>query len=178
MKDYYKLSRTEKYNIAKNLVEIINKNSKPTNETIRFIANWILSNRKEKYKFYYDVWDIVLKNFYPKTRPILIRSISKKSKKEYIGSFTNSLECAIKYSDDKSYWIICDTKAILNNAKKHYKKGEYEYTFYPLSEVLRKAKLNDGWGFSEYLLDNYTGEDEYIMKINFSYMQLVKYIKQ
>jgi len=55
-------------------------------------------------------------------------------------------------------------------------RGKHRNTFYPLSQVLKRAKENGGWGLSDRLLRNYAGEDEYIMKIDYSIMHLVKYI--
>jgi hypothetical protein len=34
------------------------------------------------------------------------------------------------------------------------------------TQVLKKAKKAGGWGFSERLLSEYIGKDEYIMRIN------------
>ena len=166
----------QKRNISQNLIDILEKDTNPSAETIAFICNWVQTERSEKFKAYYDVWEIVLKNYYPKTRPLLIRSISRKSKLEYIASFTNSAYSAVKFSERKGYWIICDTKNSLISDNPINKRGSYKNTFYPLSEVLKKAKDNGGWGFSERFLSKYSGEDEYIMKINFSIMQLLKYI--
>lgn len=195
MKDYYRLSAKKKEEIAQNLIDIFYKDTPPSSDTRIFIGNWILSDRSEKVKAYYDVWEIVLKNYLPKTTPILFRSISRKSQAEYIASFTNSVYCAVKFSrsfskkriqelsngrtieldgNGKGYWIICDTKECLPSLEKN--KSNYRNTFYPLSDVLKKAKTNGGWGFSERLLREYAGEDEYIMKIDYSIMQLVKYI--
>ena len=41
-----------------------------------------------------------------------------------------------------------------------YRPGEYEHTFYPLVEVLKKAESCGGCGFSQRLLDDYIGEHE------------------
>jgi hypothetical protein len=57
-------------------------------------------------------------------------------------------------------------------------KGNYRNSFYPISEVLIKAKANGGWGFSDNLLEQFYGEDEYIMKINFLFMQILKFVEQ
>jgi len=197
MKFNYRLSKRKKQEIAQNLIDILEKEQTPLKETVSFIGNWILTPRDEKVKAFYDVWELVLKNYMPKTSPILIRTISRKSKTEYIASFTNSAYCAEKFSrsfskkrtqelsngrtieldgNGKGYWVICDTKECLPSSEKN--KGKYRNTFYPLSEVLKKAKHKGGWGFSERLLSEYAGEDEYIMKIDFSVMQLLKYIAQ
>jgi len=197
MKFNYRLSKKKKQKIAQNLIDILEKEQTPLMETVSFIGNWILTPRDEKFKAFYDVWELVLKNYMPKTSPILIRSIERKSKAEYIASFTNSAYCANRFSTSfgtpikhnigngeyielsgqgKGYWIICDTKQTVKIFEKAYKKGEYKYTFYPLSEVFKKAKANGGWGFSDDLINTGIGEDEYIMKINYSIMNLLKFI--
>ena len=56
-----------------------------------------------------------------------------------------------------------------------YRPGEYEHTFYPLVEVLKKAEYCGGWGFSQRLLDDYIGEDEYIMRINLTDIHCFKW---
>ena len=175
-KDYYRLTATQKKDIAQNLIDIMDSDICPTEETRIFIVNWILTDRDEKFKAYYDVWKIVLKNFYPKTRPIIIRSIPRKSNLEYNGSFTNSAYSAQRFGEYKGYWIICDTKDCLSVAQPENRKGNYRNTFYPLSEVLKKAEEKGGWGFSDRILRKYSVEDEYIMKIDFSIMQLLKYV--
>lgn len=175
MKDYYRLSANKKLEIAQNLIDIIDNDIIPSSDTVKFIGNWVLSERSEKFKAYYDVWEIVLKNFYPKERPILIRSINRKSNKEYIASFTNSVYSAQRFGNYSGYWIICDTKDCLLENPIISRKGNYSNTYYPLSMVLKKAKENGGWGFSKIFLQNYSGEDEFIMKITFSIMCMVKY---
>lgn len=174
MKDYYKLTAIKKEEIAQNLIDIFEKDIIPSADTITFICNWVYTDRSEKFKAYYDVWDIVLRNFIPKTKPILIRSIARKSRSEYIASFTNTAYSAVRFGEKKGYWIICDTKDCLPSLE--INKGKYRNTFYPLSDVLKKAKANGGYGFSDRFLRDYSGEDEYIMKIDFSVMQLLKYI--
>lgn len=176
MKFYYRLTDKKKQEIAQNLIDILDKDAIPTKETVNFISNWIRTDRSEKFKAYYDVWEIVLGNYYPKTRPILFRAITRKSKKEYIASFTGSAYAAQRFSENKGHWIVSDTKDTLMPDEPIHRKGCYRNTFYPLSDVLQKAKNNDGWGFSDSLLKDYSGENEYIMRIDFSVMLLLKYI--
>ncbi len=174
MKEHYRLTNAKKEEIAQNLIDIFDKDIAPSVDTRRFICNWIQTDRNQKFKAYYDVWEIVLKNYIPKTKPILIRSISRKSKLEYIASFTNTVYSAVRFGAGKGYWIICDTKDCLPSLK--INKGKYRNTFYPLTDVLKKARANGGYGFSERFLRDYSGEDEYIMKIDYSVMQLLKYV--
>ncbi|WP_165570684.1 hypothetical protein [Chryseobacterium luteum] len=54
MKDYYRLTDIQKVNISQNLIDIFEKDICPTRETITFICNWILTDRREKFKAYLD----------------------------------------------------------------------------------------------------------------------------
>lgn len=172
----YRLSKEEKNEIAQNLIDILLKNTNITNQTVGFIGNWILTGPDEKRKAFFDVWELVLKNFLPITRPILFRACKRISKNGKIASFTGSLECAREFSKGKGALIICDTNEILKFEDQFYKPGEYKHTFYPLSSVLKKAKKSGGWGFSDNLLNNYIAEDEYIMRIDLENMQTFKWL--
>mgnify|MGYP000070300134 CR=1 FL=1 len=173
----YRLSEYQKNEIAQNLIEILQKNANIDDQTRVFIGNWILTISAEKTKAFYDVWDIVLKNFLPTTRPVLFRSCKRNIKKNKIASFTGRLECARRFSKNNGFLIICDTNESLQSEEIFHKPGEYENTFYPLVSVLIKAKELGGCGFSERILNDYIGEDEYIMKTNKDIMSSVKWIK-
>ncbi|WP_221406919.1 hypothetical protein [Elizabethkingia meningoseptica] len=161
----YRLSKDKKSEIAQNLIDILQKDVDITKQTREFISNWLTTGPDEKRKAFFDVWDIVLKNYLPTTRPILFRTCGRISKKEKIASFTGKLEFVRRYSDSKDYLIICDTNEMLQFEERLNRQGNYKYTFYPLADVLRKARNSGGWGFSEYTLD-FIGEDEYIMRTN------------
>lgn len=156
----YRLSESQKIEIAQNLIDILQKDSDITDLTRTFIGNWILTVGDEKRKAFFDVWDIVLKNYLPPTRPILFRACDRISKNGKIVSFTGRLEAARRFSQGRGSLIICDTKETLLCEEEVYQPGEYAHTFYPLVSVLEKAKASDGWGFSERLLNTYIGEDE------------------
>jgi hypothetical protein len=162
----YRLSKNQKSKIAQNLIDILQNDANINKETKVFISNWILTGPVEKRKAFFDVWDIVLKNYLPKERPILFRSCEKIGKEGKIVSFTGRLECARRFSNGRGLLIICDTKETLKFEEEFYTIGKYEHTFYPLVNVLLKARSSGGCGFSDWILDNYIGEDEYIMKIN------------
>lgn len=172
---HYRLSKDQKQEIAKNLIGILENEENLTDLTRRFIGDWILTASKEKRKAFFDVWEIVLKNFLPTTRPILFRACNRISKNGKIASFTGRLECAKKFSKCKGSLIICDTKETLDFEEFFNKIGEYKHTFYPLVDVLIKAKNLGGWGFSERILNDYIGEDEYIMRINLGRMHCVRW---
>lgn len=172
----YRLSKNQKNEIALNLIEILQKEADIANQTRIFISNWILTGPEEKRKAFYDVWNIVLKNYLPTTRPILFRSCERISKTNKITSFTGRLECAKRFSQGKGVLIICDTKESLKFEDEFYKPGNYVHTFYPLVSVLKKAKNSGGCGFSERILNNFIGEDEYIMRHDSENMSSLRWI--
>ena len=114
----YRLSKNQKSEIAQNLIDILQKDINITTQTKSFISNWILTGPNEKRKAFFDVWDIVLKNYQPTTRPILYRSCKRINKNGKIVSFTGSLECARRFGNDRDYLIICDTKDL--NLRKNF----------------------------------------------------------
>lgn len=57
----YRLSENQKREIAQNLIDILQKDAQITDQTRRFIGNWIFTGPDEKRKAFFDVWDIVLK---------------------------------------------------------------------------------------------------------------------
>lgn len=172
---HYRLSDALKHEIAQNLVNILKNDENITEQTREFISNWILTDSMEKRKAFFDIWDIVLKNYLPTSRPILFRACDRISKNGKIASFTGRLESARRFSNGKGSLIICDTKETLISEDTFYKIGEYKHTFYPLAEVLLKAKNDGGWGFSERILNEHIGEEEYIMRINLGGMCCVRW---
>ncbi|MFC4818127.1 hypothetical protein [Flavobacterium sp. GCM10023249] len=173
----YRLSQNQKTEIAHNLIDILQKDADILDSTLTFIFNWIRTGPDEKRKAFFDVWDIVLKNYLPATRPILFRSCGRISKNGKIASFTGRLECARRISESSGFLIICDTKETLESEKRFYKLGSYKHTFYPLVDVLIKAKKSRGSRFSQSFLDEFIGEDEYIMRINLGYSCSFKWVK-
>lgn len=173
----YRLSKNQKDEIAQNLIEILQDDADISYETRAFISNWILTGPEEKRKAFYDVWDIVLKNYLPTTRPILFRSCGRVSKNNKISSFTGRLECVKRFSQGKGVLIICDTEESLKFEDEFYKPGNYVHTFYPLVSVLQKAKKSGGCGFSERILNNHIGEDEYIMRVDSENMSSLRFIQ-
>jgi hypothetical protein len=172
----YRLTKDEKSEIAQNLIDILQKNIGITDQTRGFICNWILTVAGEKRKAFFDVWDIVLKNYLPTTRPILFRACKRINKNSKIVSFTANLDCAKRFSNCKGLLIICDTNEALQFEDEFYSNGDYRNTFYPLVDVLIKAKDSGGWGFSERILREYIGEGEYIMRINLDNINTFRWV--
>ncbi|MEB2774614.1 hypothetical protein SYJ56_04810 [Algoriphagus sp. D3-2-R+10] len=175
---YYRLSNIEKNRIAQNLIDIFQKDEKITDEARIFIKNWILTVGSEKRKAFFDVWEIVLKNFLPETRPILFRACSRITKKQKVSSFTGSLDCASRFSKRKGFLLMCDTKDTLKYEGELLKPGRYMHTFYPIVDLLKKARDAKDWGFSESFISDYIGEDEYIMKVDWYGMNRFKWLPE
>ncbi|MFR3215918.1 MAG: hypothetical protein ACLTWE_10685 [Dysgonomonas mossii] len=173
----YRLSKSKKAEIAQNLIDILQKDLEITDQTRGFIIEWCRTDASEKRKAFFDVWDIVLKNYLPTTRPILFRACERLSRNGKIVSFTGRLECARRFSKGKGSLIVCDTKEILLFEEQFYQLGEYKHTFYPLIRVLEKAKVSGGCGFPQRFLNEFMGEDEYIMRIDLGNMHCFKWIK-
>ncbi|MGV3460255.1 MAG: hypothetical protein ACO1N9_07355 [Flavobacterium sp.] len=173
----YRLSANQKNEIAENLIDVLQKDVMLTDQTRSFIVNWILTGPEEKRKAFYDVWDIVLKNYLPMRRPVLFRACNRIRRNNRIASFTGRLECARRFSNGEGLLLICDTNERLKYEEEFYKKGDYRHTFYPLVDVLEKARDSGGWGFSERILSDYVGEDEYIMRIDSENVNTFKWMK-
>lgn len=173
----YRLTKNQKKEIAQNLIDIYEKNASLNQETKRFIEKWIFTGPEHKRKAFFDVWDIVLKKFLPTTRPILFRACKRISKNGKIASFTGSFECAKRFCNSKGSLIICDTNETLAFEETFYKPGNYIHTFFPLVAVLVKIKKSGEWGFSGKSLNDYIGEDEYIMRISLGNMNGFKWAK-
>lgn len=94
-----------------------------------------------------------------------------------IASFTGCLESARRFSKGNGLLIICDTQETLQFEARLYKPGQYKHTFYPLFKVLEIAKKHGGWGFSDRLLEQYAGEQEYIMRVDLANMHTFKWVK-
>lgn len=172
----YRLSKDLKSKIAQNLIDILQKDTKINESTKTFICNWLLTGPEGKRKAFFDVWEIVLNNYLPKERPILFRSCKRISKKDKIASFTGSLKFARRFGNGRDYLIICDTKEELEFEEKFYKAGEYKHTFYPLVNVLVKARDSGGCGFSERIW-SYIDEEEYIMRIEIENINKLRWVK-
>ena len=159
----YRLTANQKSQIAQNLMDILERNASIESQTASFVYNWMLTGPDEKRKAFFDVWDIVLKNFMPKTRPILFRSCQRR-KDGIISSFTGRLESARRFSNGKGLLLMCDTSEELRYESQHRKKGAYLHTFYPLVELLKNDDAAEAHMFSERVRSEYIGEDEYIMR--------------
>lgn len=130
----YRLSKTQKEEIAQNLICFLENEIELKSESITFISNWLYTGPDEKRKAFYDVWEIILKNYLPITRPILFRSCNRLSKNGKTTSFTGRIEFLRRYTSGKGVIIICDTKdSILDG----FDRGEYRRSFFPIVDLLK-----------------------------------------
>lgn len=145
-------------------------------DTISFIYEWVKTDATEKTKALYDVWDIVLREYLPKERPVLFRSCKRISKRD-IQSFTGKIYAAEKFSEHHTgHLLICDTREYLlfedENALLH------ERSFFPLCEFIKKGTYSPTPYFRESFYEEYKKEDEYIVRINQNWLYDLKWNKK
>lgn len=159
--------------IANNLVEFMTSNIPLQQETISFIYNWV--RRPEGIgtsKSYLAVWDIVLKTYLPKERPVLFRSCWRLSERD-IQSFTGKMYTADRFSGGhKGHVLICDTKEYLQFEEDT--STEYLLSYFPLSECVKRAAVQ----FSESFQKVCEKEDEYIVRVNYNWLYDLKWNKK
>lgn len=172
----YKLKQHTKEIISRNLIAFMESNEELLHDTAIFIGNWILTDSSEKSKSYYDIWDMVLKNYMPATRPVLYRSCKRRENGK-IASFTGRIYCAQKFSEGKGFLLICNTEDALQFSIIQ-KRGEYRHTFFPISELLKKESQSPNCKFSSRLIEDYVKEDEYIMRVDLSEMYSCKWYQK
>ena len=160
-----RLIQRQKESISENLVAFMKSDVILSQIAASFIGDWILTGPEEKTKTYFDVWDIVLRNHMPKTRPILFRSCNRFID-EKIASFTGRLNCVQRFSKGKGLLLICDTENLLPSIFADTQQcGQYRNTFFSIAELLKKEAQSPNCRFSQRLINDYVGEDEYIMRV-------------
>lgn len=168
-----KLNRKTKEVIGLNLIAFMGGIEELSEESASFISNWILTGPEGKSKSDNDIWDFILSNYMPTTHPVLYRSCER-IKDGKIASFTGSIRCANKISGNKGYLLICNTSEPLQFPE-HQKRGEYEHTFFPISELLRKEAQSPNCKISRRLIEDFLKEDEYIMRVDINWMYYCKW---
>lgn len=169
----YRLTHTQKTSIAQNLIRAISSREPLSKESATFIVEWILTGPEDKVKAFYDVWDIVLKNYLPDTRPVLFRACSRRCDGK-IASFTGKLETARRFSEGKGLLIICDTKDTLSTSNLDT-PGAYRHTFFPITQLVELDYKSEKPRIRQSIYERYKGEDEYIMRINRGTMHTFKW---
>ena len=172
----YRLSQQKKVSISQNLIAFMESNEELSREAATFIGNWILTGAEGKTKTYFDIWDLVLKSYMPTTHPILYRSCKRREDGK-IRSFTGRIQCAQRFSDNRGFLLICDTEEALGFPE-WQKIGEYQNTFFPLSELLKRESKSSNCKFSKRLIEDYIKEDEYIMRVNLNWTYSCKWYQE
>lgn len=134
-------------------------------ESISFIYNWVRQpDGCGQAKSYYDVWELVLKSYLPKERPVLFRSCERISNRP-IQSFTGRIYAAARFLQKRSgHLLICDTEEYLQLEDESAE--EHERSFFPLCECIKKGTYCKNPCFSESFYEEYKKEDEYIVCVN------------
>jgi len=174
----YRVSKQRKESIGENLVAFMESKDVLSRDAVAFIGDWIRTGQEEKTKAYYDVWDIVLRNYMPQTRPVLFRSCTRLVN-DRIASFTRKIYCAHRFSKGKGFLLICDTNNVLLPVlyANTQKRGEYQNTFFPIAELIEKESKSSKPRFSSSLIEHSVKEDEYIMRVNICGMYSCKWRK-
>ena len=144
-------------------------------EAKTFVVDWIMTGAEGKTQDYYDIWAIVLANYMPQSFPVLFRS-SKTFNEGKIESYTGRLYCAERMAGDGDLLLIIDTKQI-SFLRENESPGVYSHSFYPLAELLKKERQSSKTHFTSRFIDNYMGEDEYIMRTSGAFMTVCKRIE-
>ena len=170
---FKRLSQNKKKRIADNLVSFMMEDCPLLQETVSFIYSWVRrTDGTGASKGYYDVWDMVLKKYYPKERPVLFRSCYRLSKHE-IQSFTGKIYAAHRFSEGgKGHVLVCDTKEYM--ASERETVAEHELSFFPLRKCVEKAGIQS---FPSAFCEDCAREDEYIVRVRYSLVYDLKWNK-
>lgn len=164
--------------IANNIIAFMRDQEELSSKSASFICNWVMTGGAEKTKKMYDTWDIILKNYLPQERPIIFRACSRIVKRE-IQSFTGSIRCAERFSEGhKGHLLICDTSEYLFYEDNINSNPPYEYSFFPVYDLVRKSLNSNTPQFRKRFYDHYSGEDEYILRVNIDKLYDLKWNKR
>lgn len=168
----YRIGARRKEAIARNLIAFMDSKEDLSLDAANFIHYWVRSDKK--YKAHYDVWDLVLREYIPLTRPTLYRSC-KTIAKGKIASFTGRIYCADRFKDKNGFLIICDTFETLGNIQTP--RNDPRYIFFPLAELVKKEADSPNSKFSKSFVDDCKKEDEYIMRAELGRMYCCKWLQ-
>lgn len=147
------MTEIEKIRIANCLVRAIKTREAVNKETHNFLADWIYRGPDQRREEWLEVWKMVLDNYRPEETPVLYRAADYINDGK-IESYTGRLGAAERFLEnygEGTKLIICDTE-------------NYRMLFYPLSQLLRNELSLEDSLFNKWILSQYIGEDEYIMR--------------
>jgi hypothetical protein len=162
------MTDNKKKRIAKSLISGLTSMRPISKEASSFIIDWCMTGNTGKTQDMYDIWEIVLRNHIPNDTHILFRGCEHYNSGK-IESYTTSISCAKKFRRnepndlDKSeaYLLIMDTRH-LGSRNANLPIGQYQHSYYPIFQLLRKEKIKLNSHFSERFIDNYECEEECI----------------
>lgn len=167
----YRRGAKRKEAIAKNLIDFMESKAALSEDSAEFIYSWVRGGRRNK--THYDIWEMVLNEYNPVSRPTLYRSCKKIKNRP--SSFTGSIYCAKKFSNPGDFLIICDTeRAIL---KCSHPGKNFHNAFFPLAELVKKEAESPNCKFEEGIIKQVKEEDEYIMMVDLGVMYSCRWTK-
>lgn len=160
-----KMTEREKTKIANCLVRAIKTREAVNKETHNFLANWIYRGTDQQREEWLEVWRIVLDNYRPEGTPVLYRAadyINDGKIESYTGRF-GAAERFLENYGKETKLIVCDTE-------------NYGMSFYPLLQLLRNEISLEDSLFNKWILSQYIGEDEYIMRTDAECITIYKQV--
>lgn len=177
----FRATERKKQSIADNIVGFMNDTCELSKESYGFILDWIMTGCDEKTKAYFDIWNKILDDYLPTERPVLFRSCLRVTN-DPIQSFTGSIHAAERFSEGhKGHILVCDTEEYMNYLT-YYKENEekpiYKRNFFPIYDLIRKDLSSCNPKFREKFYARYSGEDEYIVRVDKSYLYDLKWSRK
>lgn len=170
----FRATEQEKQSIADNIVGFTNGTGNLSKEAYSFVLNWILTGPNEKTKAYFDIWDKVLDAYLPSERPILFRSCPRITQKP-IQSFSGSISAVERFSNGhKGHVLICDTNEHMRYLD-FQKESVYYRNFFPIYHLIKKDLATATPHFRKEFYEQYKGEDEYIVRVDYNYLYDLKW---
>lgn len=170
----FRATEQKKQSIADNIVDFMNGAGNLSKEAYSFVSNWILTGPDEKTKAYFDIWGKILDIYLPSERPILFRSCPRITH-ESIQSFSGSISAVEGFSrGHKGHVLVCDTNEYLRYLD-FRSESVYGRNFFPVYNLIRKDLATATPHFRKEFYEEYKGEDEYIVRVDYSYLYDLKW---
>lgn len=169
------MKKADKRKIAECLIKAIETGVAVDARTHTFVVNWICSGPEEKNQDMQDIWNMVLKNYYPKERPVLFRATDYINDGK-IESYTGRIgvaELFLRQCGEDAKLLICDTGDCI--VPEYIRgRGDYRGTFFPLGKLLENEMRLEDSLFVKNFMRQYIGEEEYIMRTEINSLAMYK----
>lgn len=170
----FRATEQKKQSIADNIVGFMNGTEDLSMEAYGFVSNWILTGSDEKTKAYFDIWAKILDAYLPSERPILFRSCPR-IKHKPIQSFSGNISAVEGFSHGhKGHVLICDTNEYMRYLN-FQKESVYYRNFFSVYNLIRKDLSTSTPRFRKEFYEQYKGEDEYIVRVDYNYLYDLKW---